>query len=1023
MNAPRRLVLLAASLLASVTAIEAATEATPVRAFRSFDRRTARRLPQSTVMGLAQDTDGVLWIATLDGVATFDGASLELVPDTPGAPHAGPASVVVARRSGGVAVAGAEAVSIREGRRWRRVPTPGAAVALAEAVDGGLWIADRAGDVWRLPAGGTTWERRSAPETGPIAAIAATADGVWLAGRDGVWRVGAGGLARAGGSADEARDVSALLVTAEGEAWIGTGGGAVLVAGANATRWTRVALSGWPGGRIRCLARDRVGRVWAGGSDGAVAFGRRDGAWSVWGPANGIRPYGIMAIVADREGSLWFGLNGGGLQQWVGDAWSHRSAWDEDVGGGAAQVFGITGTRDGFLAAVFSHGIWRWDGRALQRYGREQGLTEDVRQAVEPAPGELWVAARFGIFESAGGSFRRTLRLSSGFAAGFFQAPDGSWYAATTASGVYVRRNGSWEPATDVNRDLPDPNVHWMTWRRDGTLWIATQRGVCVFRDGRGRVLAPDSATGFPDAANAILEVDDAMWVAGFGGLGIHRDGKWRVLRPADGLPGNTIYSLARGGDGAVWAGGSSGVGRLAGGKWTVWDAGSGLIEDECNSGGLWVAPDGAVYVGTMASLARFDARLEPPPAPPLRVLWRHEAPPGLDGVVRLPVGARRMHLAWTAPWLLPRPVEYRTRVAGLDDWSAPGRTPELAVENLGPGLWTAEVQARLEGDGDGAWTAPATARVAIAPYWWETTFARAAFGLVLASALVGLVGLRTRRLRERGRELERLVEQRTQSLVELTQRLGDSNRGLQEAVRMREDLVSIVAHDIRSPLTVIQGYAELLLNQVTNEEWREILARIGSQSVHLASLAADILTMSRIESGVLALERRPIDLALLVRSLLDVRFADRPIELASGPGLATGARATVFADEGALSEVVDNLLTNAVKYSPDGGRVIVTVDRDALHATVAVADHGIGIPPEDVPRLFQRFTRLDGALQRRIPGSGLGLYICRWIVEAHGGFMRVESRPGAGSTFSLTLPLATEAEAGQADGRSSSRS
>jgi signal transduction histidine kinase len=717
----------------------------------------------------------------------------------------------------------------------------------------------------------------------------------------------------------------------------------------------------------------------------------------------------------------------------VGEAWSHRKAWlPDNPQATLVQVFGITGTAQGFTAAVFSHGIWRWDGRSLQRYGRAEGITEDVRQAVEPAPGELWVAGRFGILESHAAGFRRTLTLPSGFAVGLFRAPNASWYAATSAHGLFLRRNGTWVPAEELNHDLPDLNVRSMTWRRDGELWVTTLRGVSIIRDGRGRTLPPDPRTKFPGAANVALEVGDEMWVGGFGGLGIYRDGRWRVLSAADGLPGNTIYSLQRGHDGAVWAGGSAGVGRFADGRWTVWDSRSGLIEDECNMGGLWIAPDGSVLVGTMGSLARFDARLVPIPTPPLQVFWRDRPAADADGSVRQPLGQRALRLAWSAPWLLPRAVEYRTRIARLrEEWSAPRASGELSIENLGPGLWEVEVEARLEGSGDAGWTQPKAARIDIARYWWETPWAVVLAIAIVPAAVIGLVRLRTQRLHRRSVELEQVVEQRTQSLVELTQRLEESNRGLQEAVQMREDLVSIVAHDIRSPLTIIQGYAELLLSRVKNQEWRDILARIGSQSVHLAALASDILTMSRIERGALELERRPLDLLQLMRSLADERFSGR-VDLTLGAGLDAGpgvdggeALAVVLGDAGAVSEVFDNLLTNAIKYSPGGTRVEVRVSRSADAAVqVAVSDRGIGIPAEDLPLLFQKFSRLDGARQRGIPGSGLGLYICRWIVEAHGGRIEVESQPGVGSTFSVTLPLASAAPApDQNGGRSSSRS
>jgi hypothetical protein len=257
-----------------------------------------------------------------------------------------------------------------------------------------------------------------------------------------------------------------------------------------------------------------------------------------------------------------------------------------------------------------------------------------------------------------------------------------------------------------------------------------------------------------------VLEVGDGeIWVGAFGGIGVWRDGHWRVLTVADGIPGHTVYSLKRAPDGSIWAGGSAGVGRFSKGRWTTYDSRSGLTTDECNVNALWIAPDGSVLVGTMGSLARFDPRIDAPSPASLRVLWREAPRPGPEGIARLPAGQRSLHLTWSAPWLRPDQIEYRTRIPRLrSGWSEPRRSRVLAIENLGPGPWDIEVSAKLEGRAD--WGEPVVLQVFIEPLVWETAWARAALGALLTLGIFGLVRMRTRHLARRARELRRGIQE-----------------------------------------------------------------------------------------------------------------------------------------------------------------------------------------------------------------------------------------------------------------------
>jgi PAS domain S-box-containing protein len=219
-----------------------------------------------------------------------------------------------------------------------------------------------------------------------------------------------------------------------------------------------------------------------------------------------------------------------------------------------------------------------------------------------------------------------------------------------------------------------------------------------------------------------------------------------------------------------------------------------------------------------------------------------------------------------------------------------------------------------------------------------------------------------------------------------------------QEAERLKDELVFVVAHDFRAPLTVIQGYSELLMARDTDAETRSMVKTIDSNARRLAALAADILTLSGIEGRKFPMKRTPTNITELVRSVVATRFVERGIEIT----LHAEDEVEADVDPDRLCQVLENLLGNAIKYSPEGGRVRVDVRKAEDGVEVRVADRGPGILPEETPKLFQKFSRLNSAL--KIPGTGLGLYICRRIIEAHSGRIWAETEP-AGSTFCFWLP------------------
>jgi PAS domain S-box-containing protein len=241
---------------------------------------------------------------------------------------------------------------------------------------------------------------------------------------------------------------------------------------------------------------------------------------------------------------------------------------------------------------------------------------------------------------------------------------------------------------------------------------------------------------------------------------------------------------------------------------------------------------------------------------------------------------------------------------------------------------------------------------------------------------------------------------------------LGAQNERLRELDRLKDEFVALVSHELRTPLTSIIGYIQLLRDErasgLDTDHFAEVIERNADR---LLRLVGDLLFLSQMQSGRLALELRDTDLADLAAEAVEEarpEAAGKHVDLT----LSVTPVPRVTVDPTRIAQLLGNLVSNAVKFTPEGGKVEVALAVDGGEAVLSVADTGIGIQAADRERVFERFFRTEAATQRVIPGSGLGLTISRAIVDAHQGTITVRSDGEHGSTFTVRLPLAPEPRA-----------
>ncbi len=253
--------------------------------------------------------------------------------------------------------------------------------------------------------------------------------------------------------------------------------------------------------------------------------------------------------------------------------------------------------------------------------------------------------------------------------------------------------------------------------------------------------------------------------------------------------------------------------------------------------------------------------------------------------------------------------------------------------------------------------------------------------------------------------EVEQILMQERNELRLTKLHLSQANEMLEQVNRLKSLFVSMVAHDLRSPLTAIDGYAEILLQTAVSERTDDYLMIISNQAKRLEQIISDLLDLDKIEQGKIKFTFEPACLNNLVAEtveMLQLSLTQKQVDLHLRLGDMVHA---IPMDTTRIGQVIYNLLNNAIKYSPRHSQITITTNQNEDETILNVTDTGHGIPAEQMAHLFQLYYRTKDAEASRIPGTGLGLFIVKTFVEAHNGQIQVSSELGQGTTFTVWLP------------------
>ncbi len=1005
---------------------------------------TADGLPVNGISALARTPDGYLWVATYDGLVRFDGVRFTVF-DTAAHP------VLPSDRFTALAVApdgrlfaateSREIVSIRgDAVTHHRVGEALPARTYAMSVDTeAVWFGSPRGLV-----------RYAGGRLEPVAGIT---DGVLsvVRGPDGALWIGTeqAGLKRLEGG--QVRTVAplpghnlhALAFAPDGRLWIGTHRGFFSFANGELRHVSDTAVYG--------MTVDARSRIWAGASNGTwrvtgdavetvgrVAEETVLGARHVAGPrgedvvrtareilVDGVPvmtvPVAVTAHLVDAEGGIWAGT-AAGLLRLRRDA---LGVLDREPP--PARAYGVLEGRDGDLwVGTQDQGLRRYrDGRRVARYGKEHGLPAEHAWTVAEGPdGVIWVAS-FGLARLEGDRL-----VPEGEADGLgrvqvrairFDRGGAMWVGSE--QGLF-RREGGRFVRQDARLGLREVTVRTIHEDRRGVLWLGTNGGGLVRVEGdRARVL--DTAAGLPsDLVRGIHEDDDgALWIA-TEDRGIYRlDPDTLAARSvgrADGLFDRGVHQILPDGRGRYWMSSNRGLfwvtrqdlvdfveGRRKDVRSVSYTERDGMPHREANGGVQWAgirARDGRLLFPTQGGVVVVDpGRVEANPvAPQVHV----EAVEQSD---------RDVSFVYTAiSFQDPKRVRFRYRLEGYDQgWVEAGDRRRATYTHLPPGEYRFRVAAA---NADHTWNeSGAAVPLSLPPAPTETWWFRAGLVLLGLVAVAGLYRLRTARIRARALELADTVARKTAELaaekalaVEQREEIARQAAALRDLDEVKTRFFAHINHELRTPLTLIAGPLDELLRDDAAGELRPSLEVMRRNAHRLRRLTDQILELERAAAGQVRAALRPVDLRALAERTIDAfRSASSRRRLAfeaDGPAVA-------LADAELMETVLTNLLSNAVKFTDDGGRVEVRVGRRGAEVELVVADDGVGIAASELPRVFDRFYRVESPGARPREGTGLGLALVRELMALQGGRIEVESRLGEGTRFRVTL-AATDAEA-----------
>jgi signal transduction histidine kinase/ligand-binding sensor domain-containing protein/CheY-like chemotaxis protein/HPt (histidine-containing phosphotransfer) domain-containing protein len=1020
--------LLAALLAATGAGALTLPQSTAPHAIASWT--AGQGLPADTVTAVAQATDGYLWIGTEAGLARFDGLRFTIYRSTNTPALASHSIHALLASPGGPLWIGTDAGLVRlHNGVFEPAGLAGRAVyALCEDADGVLWAATAQGVFTRRSDGEfiPLPENPAVPRLRPNALFADAEGKVWLSfpGQAGAIRADHGSFAAFRGGGELQDEVLAIAQTPGGALWFGTTHGLVQwqdgrprriepadglagqrvshlhvddagvlwvvsaglqrITGGEIATITSVAQLGSTG--IASVGHDREGNIWVGTvNDGLLRV--REPAWQLIKLGARNTDTGFRTVMQARDGTVWLAQGRRGLMRITSDGTVDRRPPVSDRDGD--EVLSVYALPDGPVFVGTRSALQIWRGEAFEPHPE----LPEARALFQSHDGTLWIGLRDrGIYTWKDGVLRKAplpVEMAACTVGNFAETPSGEIFAGTWAHGLLMRSpDGNWR-AWNRGTGAPANDMRLVYADRAGNVWTgAPGFGLSLWENGHFLV-ADWTSDLFDQHIDSVLDDDHGnLWISSARGVVITRRDELVAALHAPAAPKRL---------GLVYV--------TEGLRDSVEDLACFPNAVQTRAGQFWYATRDGILIG--------DARrTNPDPHPPAvhieRVLAGGRV---LDptGQLVLPAGTSGLLIEYAGlSFTAPHRVRFQYRLKGVDaDWVDAGERRVASYASLPPGRYEFEV---IACNADGVWSEPAaTLRFEQKAYLYQHPWFYLVLGIAGIAAALSFSRWRLAALRREKRRLELAIAERTQEL-QVAKELAEAS------TRAKSEFLQNISHEIRNPLNGIIGLAGLLREGVRDVRQDEVLVSLRACSKSLARVFNEVLSFTRLEHGQMALRETPFALRDLVAETAALfRVAGRDHGGVITVDIEPGVPERLIGDEEKLHAILGNFLANAARHAP-GSPVEITVSADsvndyAANLTFAVTDHGPGIPYEEQELVFEKFVRGTTARVQRTPGTGLGLATCRGLAELMGGHVGVDSEPGQGASFFLTVRLNQDRE------------
>ncbi len=981
---------------------------------------TDNGLSNNSILDIEKTKDGYLWIATYGGLVRFDGTNFREFPEL-------------------MQISGVR--------------------SLLEDSKGNLWVGSDDGALIKYRNGDFSFlEMDPALTNASITSIAEDDEGrVWVGTRSGLAFVNGEKLKKLNHPQLSNAFVYCVEVDDSNNVWIGTSG-LGLMKFANGSVESFTVEHGLVNNSVRSIYYSRNNGLII-GTEGGLTLFEENRASKSFTTSHGLPHNYINEILEDSRGTVWLGTDDG-LVRFINDRFE---ALNQATGLADNTVQALHEDQVGLLwVGTYRGGLNRLKDGKFINYGIQEGLGDELVHVTRSDGSRIWIGSADGLSYLDQDKIT-SIRLGRGPSVNTVKdiwrdTYENLWIG--TSGGLVNYTGGTVRARITTKQGLSNDRVRRISEDQNGNLWIGTAKGLNRYsiRTGDIQVFGMENGLGNEFILSVLVDSQNRVWVGtNGGGLFLLDDGQFRAIGGSDGLESNIIFGIDEDEEGRLWISSNSGISRFDGQNFSTLTREHGLpsntiFQTILLNGYVWLFSDkGVVRVerekvdkvldgsrmslegirllnksegmradqvtGVSVSDVHSNGRILISTLKGLAILNPSELNIGdvptevkitsviKDGQelenyndIHFEAGSRYYEFHYTGlNFYSPEKIKFRYRLKNFDDdWVDVGNRRVAYFNDIPPGTYTFEV---LASNSDGVWNKnPVELEFCQEAYFYETRWFYVVLFFTLVTAIFSIYQARLRLLKHRNKKLKELVTLKTADVEKQNEELTQLNH-------IKDRLFSIISHDIRGPLDSLYSLLDFMnRGKLSEQEFLSLSSKLTLQLSDVKDLLNELLNWSRSQLDGLTVNPERINL----RNIVDENFKLFESQALHKKLLLKNDLSEsqyVVADLNMTRVIVRNLVSNAIKFSKDGGEIEVSSSQEDGAIAYSIKDNGVGISEENKTRLFDKEGYTTAGTKNEM-GTGIGLMLVKEFTEKNGGSISVESEVGVGSTFTFTLPI-----------------